>query len=290
MATELRYPIRKLEDSDDYFQIKVVKYSPPGINASFNQSSSGTSRATPLFIINLPIPKGISDSNSVTWGEDSLNSIAAMGLGASKNVIESPDFASGAVDQLKSALGVAGESFMGGNLQELLQTKFASAAVSSLGANVSLESVLARSSGQTLNPNMELLFQGVKLRSFNFTYDMAPRDSNEAVMVKNIIRVFKASMAAKKSSTSGASDGLFISSPDVFLLEYKKGSGKHPFLPSFKPSALINMTVDYTASGMYATYDDGTPVHLNINLSFQELNPVYYEDYSSGDGTTGVGY
>lgn len=291
MTTELRYPIRKLEDSDDYFQLKVVKYTPPGIASGLSQpTSNAISQATPLYVINLPMPKGISDSNAVTWGEDSLNSIAAYGLGASQDVIGRQDFGKEVMNQVSKAVGVVGDSFTGGNLQELLQSKFAAMAVGSLGGNVSVESVLARTSGQVLNPNMELLFQGVKLRSFNFAYDMAPRDSSEATAVKNIIRVLKASMAAKKSSTSGASDGLFISSPDVFLLEYKKGSSKHPFLPTFKPAALVNITVDYTASGMYATYDDGTPVHVNINLSFQELNPVYYEDYASDEGSTGVGY
>lgn len=288
---EFRYPIRKLESSDDYFQIKVVKYTAPGVTTGFRQpTSDAISRATPLYIINLPIPKGISDSNGVTWGEDSLNSIAAYGLSASNEIIESENFGKEVMNQVSKAIGVAGDSFTGGNLQELIQQKFAAMAVGSLGGNVSLESILSRTSGQTLNPNMELLFQGVKLRSFNFSYDMAPRDSNEAIAVKTILRIFKASMAAKKSSTSGASDGLFISSPDVFLLEYKKGSSKHPFLPTFKPTALVNMTVDYTASGMYATYSDGTPVHVNLNLSFQELNPIYFEDYSSSEASTGVGY
>ena len=96
-------------------------------------------------------------------------------------------------------------------------------------------------------------------------------------------------MAARSSSTSGGT-GLFISAPSIFKISYKSGGSPHPFLPVFKPCALINMEVNYTGSGIYATYNDGTPVHLKLTLSFQELNPVYFEDYSSTDGSKGVGY
>jgi hypothetical protein len=124
---------------------------------------------------------------------------------------------------------------------------------------------------------MELLFKGVQLRSFNFSFNLAPRDKNESREVKNIIRTFKKSMAARSSSGAGA--GLFISSPNIFQLEYRSGNIKHPFLHSFKPCALLNMGVDYTGSGSYATYEDATPVHMKLNLSFQEINPVYFSDY-----------
>jgi hypothetical protein len=135
---------------------------------------------------------------------------------------------------------------------------------------------------------MELLFQGVQLRSFNFSFNLAPREEKEATAVKNIIRTFKASMAAKTSSGTGA--GLFISSPEIFQLTYKSGNKKHPFLHSFKPCALVNMMVDYTGSGVYATYEDATPVHMKLTLSFQELNPIYFEDYNKIPLTDGVGY
>ena len=48
------------------------------------------------------------------------------------------------------------------------------------------------------------------------------------------------------------------------------------------------MTVNYTQSGTYATYYDGTPVNMRMNITFKELNPVYIEDYS--DDVPGVGY
>ena len=54
--------------------------------------------------------------------------------------------------------------------------------------------------------------------------------------------------------------------------------------------ALLNMAVNYTGAGTYTTYDDATPVHMKLDLSFQELNPVYAEDYDSEEGKEGVGF
>ena len=135
---------------------------------------------------------------------------------------------------------------------------------------------------------MELLFNGVTLRSFNFTFDLAPRDEPESLIIKKIIRVFKKYMAAKTTSANSG-NGLFIASPDVFQLTYKKGNTDHPFLHTFKPMALLNASVNYTGSGVYATYRDGTPVHMQLSLSFQELNPIYNEDYDDIENNAELG-
>jgi hypothetical protein len=94
-------------------------------------------------------------------------------------------------------------------------------------------------------------------------------------------------MSARK--TSGITN-LMIKSPNVFRLSYKTGNRDHPFLNKFKVMALENMAVNYTASGQYATYDNGTPVHMQMQLAFKELNPIYAEDYDDGTGLEGVGY
>lgn len=52
--------------------------------------------------------------------------------------------------------------------------------------------------------------------------------------------------------------------------------------------AMKGMQVNYTGSGTYAVYGDSTPVHMKMTLNFQELNPIYYEDYQDTD--IGVGY
>ena len=138
---------------------------------------------------------------------------------------------------------------------------------------------------------MELLFNGVTLRSFSFSFDLAPRDERESDTIKRMLRIFKQNMQAKRSSDGTSnSSGLFLRSPNVFQLNYKTGRRNHNFLHKFKPMALLNMAVNYTGAGTYATYDDTTPVHMKLDLSFQELNPIYSEDYDSEEGKEGVGF
>lgn len=289
-----RYPQKRIDASDDYLEILVVDYVPPGVDLSGKPNilqrtstealDSSGSLKNPLYQILLPMPQGISDTNLVKWGEDTINPLEAAGLGAVTDVIEGEN----PLTKISQMAGAFKSTLTNGNGQNLVTSYMSAKAVGTLGGNVTAEGVLARTSGQVLNPNMELLFQGVQLRSFNFSFNLAPREEKEALAVKNIIRTFKQSMAAKTSSGTGA--GLFISSPEIFQLTYKSGNRKHPFLHSFKPCALVSMGVDYTGSGVYATYEDATPVHMKLTLSFQELNPIYFDDYDKIPLTDGVGY
>ena len=293
MKGSYRYPKKRIDESDDYLQIHVIDYVPPGIDLSGStnilqrtstQALESQSLKNPLYQILLPMPQGISDANLVKWGEDTINPLEAAGVGLAKGVVEGEN----PLTKISQMAGALKSTLTNGNGQDLVTSYMSAKAVGTLGGNVTAEGVLARTSGQVLNPNMELLFQGVQLRSFNFTFNLAPREENEADQIKQIIRTFKSSMAAKTSGGTGA--GLFISSPEVFQLTYKSGNKKHPFLHSFKPCALVSMGVDYTGSGVYATYEDSTPVHMKLSLSFQELNPIYFEDYNKIPLTDGVGY
>jgi hypothetical protein len=141
---------------------------------------------------------------------------------------------------------------------------------------------------------MELLFKGVQLRSFPFAFTLTPRSRDEGQMCKSIIRTFKTAMAAKTTIASdgatNGSRGIFIQSPDVFEVQFRRGNRAHPFLYTMKPMALKNMNVSYSDTGAYTTYEDSTPVKMTMSLSFTELNPVYREDYSDSFSRDGVGY
>ena len=105
---------------------------------------------------------------------------------------------------------------------------------------------------------------------------------------KKIIKAFKRNMAPKGSG------GNFLSTPNIFQINYMEGSNEHPFLNKFKLCALTNMSVNYTGDGVHATYVDGTPISMQMDLSFSELTPIYNEDYNEIEkfekGHLGVGY
>ena len=71
-----------------------------------------------------------------------------------------------------------------GEVKTALQEAFAANAVGAQG-------LLARTRGAILNPNLELLFERPTLRPFSFTFDLAPRNKEEADEVIKIIRFFK---------------------------------------------------------------------------------------------------
>jgi hypothetical protein len=243
----------------------------------------------------LPIPEGIQDSNSAGWGEGNMGPLQTAVMGAGTEIIAGKGVGD-AVDAVKNVFDKSLNAATVGTTQKMIQTFFASQASKALTGSGDFNQNLSRATGAVFNSNTELLFSGVSLRSgFSFSFDMVPRSKKESDEIKDIIRFFKSESAAQKGAASGDASGLFLKSPSVFRLRYMSGGKDHPFLNQFKICALNAMSVNYTASGTYATYSDATPVHMNMTLTFQELTPIYREDYveSNGDyksSITGTGF
>ena len=250
----------------------------------------------------LQMPSNIQDGNAVDYGESKMNTLIGAAAGAIGSVINKTGEA---VNELGKGDQEGAKNKMGelsGDLKKTLGTdsslfdaaaqfttaKATSAALGALGCNVSTAQLLARETGNIFNPNMELLFNGPTLRSFNFSFKMTPRSPSEAEECKNIIRSFKLNMAPKTKNTGSiGGSGVFLKTPNVFELRYKKGGREHPFLHKFKQCFLTNISVNYTGEGVYTTYDDATPVSMNLDLTFKELEPIYDVDY---DDAGGVGF
>jgi len=303
-----RYPYTLIAESTDYLQIDVVEYVPiknPNNNSIVSTPGSRRNQGKDkIKTILLPIPSNISDTNAAKYGSSELNSIAGAAIGGIKDIMESgaaykKGMGSG-LDATKTAIkGFATGTFAaaGGvsGLQGFLTRQLAAEAAGLLGANITPNQLLARTQGEILNPNMELLFNGPTLRSFRFSFKMTPRSQTEAIEIKDIIRCFKQSMAPKVGSSNAeineaGAQNTFLRTPNVFELRYRQGQGEHKFLNKFKQCFLENISVNYTADGTYATYPDGTPVSMVMDLSFKEIEPVYDIDYEDASSGTGVGY
>ena len=299
-ALNLRYPFKNIDQSDDYLKIDVLNYIPPGINSNFSQSfaqnssdTAGYGNSQILGSVILPIPEDISDANQTDWQPGTMNAMQATAVGAALKTITSESLIDGVgsvVTDIFNAAKNASQTSVG---QQAIQSGFAAKIAENITGN-EVSGILPRLTGAVLNENTELLFNGVVLRpAFQFRFDMVPRSESESSQIKEIIRLFKSEMAGKKGLETGAAAGLFLKSPSVFRLKYMSGGQPHPYLNTFKICALTGTTVNYTASGTYATYSDATPVHMNMTLQFQELTPIYHEDYVDQGRNfklTGTGY
>ena len=318
LPKNLRYPYARIEDGMDFLKIEIATYTPPDLNletllnvknpendvtgdtatvtrgsgsfaltnatdSNTNVGNGGRVLKRPKHTIFLPIPRQIQDANSVSYDSSKLDPLEAAGAAIIKQGIESPSI--GLVQRALGAIVGDGGEIIGENT-DAIASAIAGRAIGALGGNVTANALIARGSGAILNPNLESLFQGVKLRQFPFTFEFFPRNPTEAEQVRLIIRVLKRSMAARNNGDKGG--GVFIKQPDIFQLQYMKGSSEHPFLNKFLPMHLTDMKINYAASGTYSTFYDGTPSHMSVSCSFQEVNPVYQEDYDNAG--QGVGY
>jgi len=310
--TVFRYPVKALDEHTDMLLIRIFSYvgdpndafgikdfigGEPGkeriqpiktLTEKFNNPKSKKFRKDSRYIW-LPIPQQVTDSLSVGYAEDTLNPLQAAGLAITGGAIQGKfDDIKSQVEKATSMIKNSAGSETGAKTLDLIGNVLSGTAINQLGANVNPTSLITRSSGQILQSNLELLFSNVTLRSFPFTFDFTPRDDREAQEVKAIIRTMKRAMVAKRGN------GVFINSPDLFQFEYVSGGKEreHPFLNRFKVGVLTDLSVNYTASGTYATYYDGTPVHIRLSCTLKEINPVYAEDYDDiGIGPNyGVGY
>jgi len=300
-----RYPYTLITDSTDYLQIDIVEYVPVLSNTGNFAGRPGTRRVNNgtkrLETILLPIPSNIQDGNATKFGDSSLNSIAGAALGGIINTMEAGATLNlGKVGQ-KFTEGLADTANAGGGLagaQGFVTRSLASKAIGILGANITADQILARQQGEILNPNMELLFNGPTLRTFRFKFKMTPRNGDESLEVKRLIRCLKKNMAPKVKGTNirntpndigdNANNTTFLKTPNVFELRYRSGNGDHRFLHKFKQCFLESINVNYTADGTYATYSDGTPVSIVMDLTFKEIEPIYDIDYE-GDQVSYTG-
>jgi|DEB0MinimDraft_6_1074348.scaffolds.fasta_scaffold00002_26 hypothetical protein len=293
----IRYPSdMAIEKETDYFSITLKEYVNPDASGIGNTNFTVTglldySKKESIQIgsvIYLPMPSNLQDSNAVSWGESKMNNLTAAGVAAGGALMDIDLFnLEGSLEEVKGKLGTIRGSLDLDKIITLGKTQLSAEAVNVLGGNVTLDQILARSYGQIVNQNNRLLFNGVTLREFNFSFKLTPRNEEDRDNIKKIIRTLKVHMSAKNNSKE-KDPGTFIKTPGYFDLQYRKGNTKHPFLPSFKECALKNMAVNYTGENVYATYHDGTPVSMQLDLSFQEVVPVYAEDYT--DSLLGVGY
>jgi len=268
--SNLRYPV-DMAGEQDVIKFDMLKYEPKKVSG-FGFSERNSDRASIGSVI-LPIPGGISDANACDWGGDSMNPLQIAGAAVALGALGSDAVPGG----LGGALGDLKNQVVDNN-QAVKGAIAGGAAASAIGSDIN--SLLGRTQGVILNPNLELLFQRPSLRPFSFEFKMSPRSSAEAARIVQIIRFFKQGMAPIRDESR-----LFLKTPHTFRIKYEQQGKDSKFLNRFKECALLSCNVQYTPEGNYAPYEDGAMSSYAMSLQFKELEPVYNDEYSEFDDT-----
>jgi hypothetical protein len=278
---ELIYPEKGPKvNGQDYIQFTVFEYLPQGQTENkllFDEKNQFSGKEKGLGKIYLPIQPTITDTNTVSWGEDKFGILEMMGANLSLGAM-SGDSAEELAGKFAETVTSSGNK-VDPKIVSAVQTYLAKMAI---GSNNNL---LSRLTGAVTNPNLTLLFNSPDLRNFNFNFKLTPRTQSEGTIVRKIIRVFKQYMAVQRSSGN-----LFLEAPCIFKIRYIRGKDRfnkeddldHPALNRIKTCALRNFSVNYTPAGSYMTYNDqaGTMSSYDLTMSFTELEPVYWDNYN----------
>jgi len=275
----LRYPMNIAKTKQDIIKFDMHEYVPSKVAKIGQANAFGFSRGElgpSIGSVVLPIPSGISDQNKADWGSNSMTAFDIAKAQFAKDAILK-GLATGAKTFERYMKSVQQS---GGDVKNAVGNSLAAAA-----ASVDGQALLSRTTGQVLNPNMELLFKGPSLRPFSFKFQLSPRDKEEANQVIKILRFFKQGSAPIRSKSN-----LFLKSPHIFRIKYVRMGEEgelHRGLNTFKTCALQSVGVNYTPTGNYATYSDGVMVSYDLTMSFQEITPIFNDDYNLDDSFIG---
>lgn len=145
------------------------------------------------------------------------------------------------------------------------------------GVGSRISDLLGVSSRTKTNPFREVLFESVDYRTFNFRYRFFPKDAQESERVQNIINLFKFHMHPELSDNK-----FFYIYPSEFEIVYYYRNKVNNYFNRISECALTDLSVEY-GGDQFATFEDGAPTEITINLTFRELELMTKQTIKNGN-------
>ena len=225
--------------------------------------------------ISLYMPDTISTSQQAIYNNksltDSLQKLGpyiaggtAVGSAVDNMVNGSGGFWNG-VKQVAGKPG--GQELFAGKVNSLLENK-----------NENLTDIIMSKSNYAINPIMNVIFQDMGFRTFQYDFTFSPRNEKEADSVRQIIQMFKLHQVPELNPNTL---GRYYITPSTFDIEYMFKGGKNKNLHSISTCVLKTVFVDYSPTG-WTAYEDGMPVQTRLILSFEETEMMTKKRISEG--------
>jgi hypothetical protein len=155
--------------------------------------------------------------------------------------------------------------------------------------NQGFTELVLKSKGIAINPQIEMVYKQTRNRSFIFDFRLQSRSSLESRNIKNIIREFKR-YSAPSLAVEGQTDASYFTIPAQFDIQFMFKNEENRFIGKISTCALENIDVNYSSAGPFATFDDGAPVEIALQLRFIEVDTITKEVYEDDAGGVDSSY
>ena len=303
-----RYPSDIVRQDTDYVMFNFYEYVPPfgsDVNknfiegydeatkkekknmvlnqtlANYNASVATAKKAENYPSVLLYMPDDVGDAFSASWEGKAFGNVAAgiIAAGGAKGGIDGLGKIAGA---LRGAVNRLSPNTVSAAITNL--------AKSITGDTITTGDVFSSTQGVVRNPNVEVLFQQMSLRTFDLTFRMSPYNKVDELHIKQLISAFKRAMLPSYSTGSvfGSENrdiqAAFVKVPKLVQVAYMRGSQQNPHLPKYKLCALTDVNINYTPDNNYATFNQaGGPVSYELKLNFMETKLVFSEEIATGN-------
>jgi hypothetical protein len=239
-------------------------------------------RTQPKAFVSLYMPDTLNAQYNSTYDElkltdlgSTINTLRTIDqlAGPAKSIVESYKAGGGGLGGLESAAKQFGNIAGTDPAAISLITRGGAALANRKGFGVNagaLEDVLLKGQGYAINPQLQMIYRGIGLRSFQLSFVFTPNSQGEANEVNYIINLFKYHFAPTLiSAKEVSSDSMYLVPPSIFSIEFMIGGKENPFLPKYGNCVLTDIDVNFAPNG-WAAYDDGAPVQSTLTMTFKE--------------------
>ena len=150
-----------------------------------------------------------------------------------------------------------------------LGTELISGALSIIPGMGDLKGALTKVTGKATNPNTEMVFKSVPMRSFDFVFEFAPKNKKELESMTKIIEIFKYHMHPAIEQFGND----FIV-PEEFQITYMYLEHRNQYIPRVSRCVLTNLDLQHGDDNNFSTFagdDNGAaPIYTKMSLKFSE--------------------
>ena len=136
--------------------------------------------------------------------------------------------------------------------------------------------------GLAVNNHLSVGYKGpTGFRDHTFAFKFFPKNSKDSENVRTIIRDFQNGATPRKTkpmSGAGITASAFFQFPRHWEIKFMSGGRKNKYLHEIKPSVISSMQTNYDPISMVSFHEDGSPVQIDLTLTFKELQLI-----TSGD-------